>query len=337
MARDLMADVAQNAPGHSQVSASSALMASGAMGLSGTAMTGRDRQRGSVRTGDPVRARALLREDHASRGRRAQLAALERQVRQIERGGALEEVPVLPLGVAALDEALPGGGLPVAGLHEVLPARAEWDDGATTGFLTALLVRLLAQAKDQADSAEARQAAEGAVLWIGPYEDLYGPGLAAAGLPPERVLRVKARKDEEVLWALEEALTCPELLAVVGEVCAIDRIAARRLQLAAEAAGKPCFLLRRPRLARHQPDGASAAVSRWRITTAGHRKDGSVCEVGKASWQVDLLRCRSARPATFALEWDHETGHLDLAAELLSGPSGQPTGADLRAAEPLYA
>jgi protein ImuA len=283
-------------------------------------------------------------------GRRARLAALTRQVRQIERGGALDKARVLPLGLSALDEALPGGGLPIAGLHEVLPARAEWDDGATTGFLTALLVRLLAwqraQAADSRGGDEAAAVAARPLLWVGPYEDLYGPGLAAAGLPPERVLRLQARKDEEVLWALEEALSCPDLLAVVGELSALDRVAARRLQLAAEAAGKACFLLRRPRLAHRQPDGASAAVSRWRVT-ATPRADRAQAQsaaaaigttavtavtgatgataatgdlgLGRTCWQVDLLRCRAAQPATFFLEWDHETGHLDLAAEFLAG------------------
>src|SRR3546814_17726095 len=73
----------------------------------------------------------------------AGLAALRAQVRRIEQGrGAGRVRPVAPLGLAALDEALPGGGLPLGALHEIEGERAEWDDGATTGFCLALLSRM---------------------------------------------------------------------------------------------------------------------------------------------------------------------------------------------------
>src|SRR3546814_3087147 len=50
--------------------------------------------------------------------------------------------PVAPLGLAALDDALPGAGLPLGALHEIEGEREEWDDGATTGFCLAILARM---------------------------------------------------------------------------------------------------------------------------------------------------------------------------------------------------
>src|SRR3546814_1442887 len=78
-----------------------------------------------------------------------------------------------PLGLAALDEALPGGGLPLGALHEIEGERAEWDDGATTGFCLALLSRM----------EKAAQTAR-PILWISRQGDLYPPALVGQGLDP---------------------------------------------------------------------------------------------------------------------------------------------------------
>ena len=51
------------------------------------------------------------------------LETLRRRVRALEQGEAGERAPVLPLGARAIDEALPGGGLSRAGVHELLPER----------------------------------------------------------------------------------------------------------------------------------------------------------------------------------------------------------------------
>ncbi|MEX0758857.1 MAG: hypothetical protein WD100_04695, partial [Tistlia sp.] len=69
------------------------------------------------------------------------LLDLRARVRSLERQGT-DPAPRLPLGIAALDEALPGGGLALAGLHEILPQRAEWDDGPAAGFCLTLAARI---------------------------------------------------------------------------------------------------------------------------------------------------------------------------------------------------
>ena len=145
---------------------------------------------------------------------------------------------------------------------------------------------------------------------------------------------MRARNDREVLWALEEALRAGVLTAVVGEVAELDRTAARRLQLAAETAGLPCFLLRRRRLARRGSDAPSAAVTRWRVAPLPSESDLDSTSMeesflGRPRWRIELLRCRGAAPADFIMEWDDATGGFALAAALRDRPLGstaEPAG-----------
>ena len=170
---------------------------------------------------------------------RARLARLEAVGRS---GGA-----VLPLGLPGIDRALPGGGLARGCLHELCGAA---DQGAALGFAAALLGRLMADG--------------GHVVWIGPRDELFAPGLAELGLAPERLIVVRARARAARLWALEEALRSPGLAAALAEVDRLSLTESRRLQLAAEAKGVSALLLR--------PPGAgatpSAAATRWLIEAA---------------------------------------------------------------------
>ena len=49
--------------------------------------------------------------------KKARVAALRQRLASLESGGKAGSV--LPFGVAALDAGLPGGGLPLGGLHEL--------------------------------------------------------------------------------------------------------------------------------------------------------------------------------------------------------------------------
>jgi protein ImuA len=240
--------------------------------------------------------------------RTAQLDSLRRQVRALERGADTPPPRVARLGARALDERLPGGGLAAAGLHEVLPARTEWDDGAALGFALALLGRLAGLHP-------------GPVLWATRRPDIYPPALTAFGLTPERLLLARTGSDEDTLWALEEGLRCPDLAAVCGEATEIDATAARRLQLAAETVGRPCLLLQRRQTTPRRAAAANPALTRWRVESAPSTRGPDTARamrnlVGNPAWRVELLRCRGGRPAAFELEWDHATGDFAVAAEL---------------------
>ena len=65
------------------------------------------------------------------------------------------------------------------------------------------------------------------MLWCLPRPDLYGPGLAAYGLDPARLVLVRAPCDSEILWAMEEGLRAPGIAAVVGEVGSLPAVASR--------------------------------------------------------------------------------------------------------------
>ena len=160
---------------------------------------------------------------------------LSRLRRAIAKSEALpEETRSLALGVAAIDAAL-GGGLSGAALHEVSATPLHL--GAAAGF--ALALATLAQEPHKE------------TLWIatdfGSLETgaLYGPGLDQFGLASERLLIARVARPVDALFAMEEALKCRALSAVIAEFGeAPDLTATRRLSLAAKDHGGLGLILR---------------------------------------------------------------------------------------------
>ena len=234
------------------------------------------------------------------------LDALRGRVRTLELGapgaaGALESVS---LGVAALDGALPWGGLPRGALHEVAGGGVGGD--AAEGFSAALAARLID--------------GRGPALWCLARGDLHGPGLGVFGLDPDRLIVARARKSHDVLWAMEEGLRSGRPGAVLGEPRALDLTAGRRLQLAARAGGVACLVLR----ADAAGTQASVALTRWRVTAAPSEPPDDLPGLGAARWRVALERCRGGVAQEWLLEWSHETRHLTvvpLLAERTAGPA----------------
>ena len=156
-------------------------------------------------------------------------------------------------------------------------------------------------------------------MWCLPRPDLYGPGIAAHGLDPGRVVLVSAPRDGEILWAMEEGLRAPGIAAVVGEVGTLPAVASRRLQLAAERSGITAFLLRRWReggQAARERILPNAATTRWRIAAMPSIPARNEPGVGRPRWRVELLRCRGGEPACWEVEVADATGHVCLAAAL---------------------
>ncbi|MBW6401589.1 hypothetical protein KPL78_27305 [Roseomonas sp. HJA6] len=214
--------------------------------------------------------------------RPALIAALRARIARMERAGAAEALATrgedaIPLA-PAIDAALPWGGLPRAALHEVLAG----EPGAAAGFATLALAR-----------------AGGTVLWIAPDPDAWPPGLSRFGLSPAQLVLVRATRQQDALWAMEETLRCPAvgaaLLMVSGD---LDLTAARRLQLAAEAGGVLGLLLR------PDEDGAAptAALTRWRVGATASDSPSSHA-LGDPAWSLELLRCRGGRPARWQAAW----------------------------------
>ena len=132
-----------------------------------------------------------------------------------------------------------GGGLPTGALYEIVPARAS-DMAAATGFALALAARL-------------SRARAGAIVWIGQdflgseFATPYGPGLAAHGLDPARLILVNVATTRDLVWAMEEALKCPACAAVIGEFWSsrpqAELVASLRLLRAARSSAASGLLL----------------------------------------------------------------------------------------------
>jgi len=238
---------------------------------------------------------------------RLRLSAAE-QVTGLTREGC---APV-ELGIAAVDAAL-GGGLACAALHEIAAVR-ESEASAATAFALAVAARF--------SVANPRSA----LLWVAEDRSVcengapYGPGLDAAGIPPEQLITVAAARARDVLWAMEEALRCHAVGVVIGEVCArgIDHVATRRLSLAA-AAGETLGLL-----LRITPDDEPCAfTTRWSIGAAPsavstQRYHG----IGPPRLAVRLVRNRRGHRGAWIVEWNSVEQRLELTTH--SEPMAQP-------------
>ncbi len=215
------------------------------------------------------------------------LEQLRQRLQALQKPAGIEDGPgVLPLGVAAIDAAL-GGGFARGALHEIA-APSEAHLAAATGFALGL-----------AACGQAR------VFWIA--EDMalaesgapYGPGLDAFGLAPERLLTVSVAHVRDLLWAMEEALRCRAISAVIGELRhgEIDMVTLRRLSLAAAESGALALLLRAA-----PADEASTAATRWIVGAAPN-----------ACFAVELVRNRRGPLGAWILEWSDSDERFLLA------------------------
>ncbi|MDM0045946.1 translesion DNA synthesis-associated protein ImuA [Variovorax dokdonensis] len=162
---------------------------------------------------------------------------------------AADSSAVLPTGHAALDAQLPGGGWPLGALTELLqasPAAHAWQ----------LLLPALVQAIERR---------RGPVALLGAPCEPFAPALAAAGLPPEALLWIRAEAPAARLWACEQALRCAEVAAVLAWLPAARVGELRRLQLAAAQHEALLFVCRPEALAA----SASPARLRLRLADAG--------------------------------------------------------------------
>jgi protein ImuA len=243
-----------------------------------------------------------------SPARADRLAVLRAEVRAIESSAAKAGRECLPFGVNAIDRRLEGGGLALAALHEITGAKPDLsDDAAATLFVAGIAARR-----------------PGTVLWALSRRDLFAPGLALAGLPPDRILYAECGRDEDVLAVMEEGLRHGGLAAMVGEVGRAPMASTRRLQLAAEEGGVTALMLKRWRKGGEDPLGLpSAALTRWRIACA-RSAPLPVAGIGRPRWHVALARQRGGEPFDLIMEACDAEGRLALPAQ----PADRPLTAD---------
>jgi protein ImuA len=230
------------------------------------------------------------------RNRTAVVEELRRLLPKME--GARKAAPI-PFGLPAIDRYLPEGGLAGGALHEIVP---EQDTLAIAfGFVVALLARF---------------APVRTFFFVIPayglrrYGRLYGHGLNALGLNPNRLILVETAQRQDTLWAIEEALHSRAPAAVVGVTDKLDLRLSQLLQHAATDAGLPLFLLRPAEILQ-----SSAAATRWRIGALPAARDRFGL-IAHARWRLMLERCRNGRAGEWMVEYDHVAHRFNLAAAL---------------------
>jgi protein ImuA len=190
----------------------------------------------------------------------------------------------LDSGLGVIKNAFPNASFPLGCLHEFMSSQPE-DSAATNGFIAGLLASLMGN--------------YGTLLWIGSSRKLFPPALKAFGLTPEHFIFIDVQKQKDVLWVMDEALKCPALSAVVGELKDISFTESRRLQLAAEHSQVTGFVLRHT----SRTPNTTACVSRWKITSMISEPIDDLPGIGYPKWRVELLRVRNGKPDSWDIQW----------------------------------
>ena len=130
------------------------------------------------------------------------------------------------------------------------------------------------------------------------------------GLPLHNLIHVEARNARDALWAMEEGLRCAGLSAVIGELwgdpAALDFTATRRLAVAAERFGVPCWLVR---LGGHT--NLSGARMRWLLVSRPSLANSLDPRApGAPAWNAELFRARGVPPGRWTVAHDQDRFHL---------------------------
>ena len=188
---------------------------------------------------------------------------------------------VLP---SAIKNAFLNAEFPLGAIHEFISTGVE-DAAATDGFVSGILASLMHNS--------------GACIWISSSKTIFPPALKSFGIAPEKIIFINLKKEKEILWAMEEALKCHSLSAVVGDTKELSFTNSRRLQLAVEQSRVTGFILRNnPRNL-----NTNACVTRWKITPLPSESADDMPGVGFPRWNVELLKVRNGKPGRWQIEF----------------------------------
>lgn len=182
-------------------------------------------------------------------------------------------------GLGYINHAFAENTFPLGAIHEFVTE----DPAATSGFLAGILSALMANA--------------GVCLWISSSRTLFPPALHSFGISPEKIIFIDLQKERDLLWAMEEALKCDSLVAVVGEIKELSFTASRRLQLAVEQSRVTGFVLRT------HAKNTSACVTKWKITSLPSVSYDDMPGLSFPRWNIQLLKVRNGKPGSWQVEW----------------------------------
>jgi hypothetical protein len=237
--------------------------------------------------------------------------ALRNELHGLTAIGDQEDLPISS-GCDAFDRLLPGNGFSWGSLVEwLVPGRAS---GAGS-----LAIHVARQAMRQQ---------RGCLVVTDRWQRFYPPAAVGLGIDPPKLIVTRPRSAAEELWALDQALRCPGVSAVLAWIDHLDALAFRRLQLAAET-GQTLGLLIRPATVQHQPTWSEVQLLVQPVADQGDGLPGSL-PFSRRALQVTLLRQRgrvgACEGSSLELEIDeqqhtlqevtrrrHETRHLHMA------------------------
>jgi protein ImuA len=209
------------------------------------------------------------------------LKELRKQILLME--GFKEPVLTEDTRLGRITEAFPNSVFPYSALHEFFCYNQE-EVSSASAFIAALL--------------SSRFQKIATAVWISPTRKIFPPSLKWFGIEPHQILFLNIKKEKEILWAINEALTCSSLSAVVGELPEMNITASRRFQLAIEDTGVGCFILRR-----NPKNLLTTAVSRWHIQPLPAITEDGFPGLGHPRWKVDLLKVRNGKTGSWNIEW----------------------------------
>lgn len=212
------------------------------------------------------------------------LTQLQKEILPLQGFKTVMNNTVTDTGLGPIKNAFPNASFPLGAIHEFICTGAE-AAAATCGFVSGLLSSLICN--------------NSAAIWICTERTVFPPALKSFGIAPDKMIFIELKKEKEICWAIEEALKCNSLVAVVGELPELSFTASRRLQLAVEKSQVTGFILRRnPRSL-----NTTACVTRWQITSLSSELEDDMPGVGFPRWNVELLKVRNGYPGKWQMEF----------------------------------
>ena len=210
-------------------------------------------------------------------------AQLQKEILSLQGCKRRSSEALVDVQLGGMEQAFPGGIFPLAGVHEFLCNTPE-TKAASSGFIAGIASSLVQK--------------EGVVIWIGPSRNLFPPALKAFGIQPHNVIFINVKREQELLWVMEETLKCAGLAAVVGEMKYLSFTTSRRLQLAVEGSGVSGFILRSS-----VEKAATACITRWQVKPLASDGGNGMPGLGFPRWNIDLLKVRNGTPGSWQMEW----------------------------------
>lgn len=174
---------------------------------------------------------------------------------------------------------------PVGAVHEFICNDIS-SNAASTGFISALLHLLMQH--------------HGVAVCLATSHHYFPPALTHYGLHPEKIIFIQLANQKQMVYAMEEALKCEGIAAVIANVNELNFKQSRRLQLACEKSRVTGFVLcNNPRRIH-----TTACVARWEITSSPSINENQLPGVGFPSWNIHLQKVKNGRPGKWTYSFE---------------------------------